>query len=207
MAYTIKNNISFDEYSAIIDKVIESCFVDEVYSPDKYELSLRVFLIKIFVPDFSLDGCENSDTLWERVFSEEAEGIIEIIEKNKYYSKITTAIDNGINHRLRAIEASPMSLSDIGLSKLFGVIADKIDDIDTSDVFNKSTIESLITANEQSGKENFVDKLVDTMVEKGLVSKPNRATRRSNSKKNKSDTNTKIVKIDNTSKEVQDESK
>lgn len=206
MSYTIKNNISFSEYEAIVNTTIDGCFRDSVYNPALYELSLRVFLIKICAPDFDLNDCKGDNDFWDKVTSEEAENVIELIKATKYYPSLKSAINNGINHRLRAIESSPMSLSDIALSKLFGVITDKIDSIDT-DVLNKDTIEALITSNQQSGKENFVDNLVDTMIEKGFVSKPNRATRRSNSKKNK---NTKIVKIDNTNntnKEDQDESK
>lgn len=190
--------ISFDEYNAIINKVIEDCFVDGVYSPAIYELSLRTSLISAFTPDFDLSDCKDNNTLWERVTNENAEIIIENIKRTNDYQNIITAIDKGIQHRLSVIESSPMSLSDIALSKLFSVITDKIDSIDT-DVLNKDTIEALIAANKQSGKENFVDKLVDTMVEKGLVSKPNRATRRSSSKKSKEDT--KIVKSDTTKQE------
>ena len=202
MSYTIKNNISFDEYNAIINKVIEDCFVDGVYSPALYELSLRTSLISVFAPDYDLNDCEDNNALWDKVANEKAEFIIVDIKRTGYYQDIITAIDKGIQHRLRAIESSPMSLSDIALSKLLGVITDKIDSVDT-DVMNKTTIEALIAANQQSGKEDFVDKLVDTMVEKGLVSEPSRATRRSNSKK-KNDT--KIVKID-TANQDENESK
>ena len=192
MLYTIKNNISFDEYYSIINRVISDCFVDEVYSPAMYNLSFRNALISVFCPDFDLSGCEYNNSLWEKLMSKECSNILDEIQEKSIYDNIHLAISQGINHRLRVIESSPMSLSDIALSKLFSVIADKIDSVDT-DVMNKTTIEALIAANQQSGKEDFVGKLVDTMVEKGLVSKPNRATRRSNSKKNNG---TKIVKID-----------
>lgn len=194
----VKNTISFDEYNAIINKVVEDCFVDGVYSPALYELSLRTSLISVFAPDYDFSGCEDNNSLWEKVTSKECKDILGEICETMVYDNIRLAIAQGINHRLKVIESSPMSLSDIALSKLIDVVTTKIDSIDT-DVLNKDTIEALMAANEQSGKENFVDKLVDTMIEKGLVSKPNRATRRSSSKNSKEDT--KIVKSDTTKQE------
>lgn len=210
MAYTIKNNISFDEYYSIINRVISDCFVDEVYSPAMYELSLRNALISVFCPDFDLSGCEDdNNALWERVSSSEAKVILNDIERlcetnggEDYYSNIITAIGKGVQHRLAVIESSPMSLSDIALSKLIDVVTAKIDGIDT-DVLNKNTINALINADKQSGKEGFEKKLVEEMIAQGLISKPNRTTRRSTSKKK----DTKIVKIDTTSSEGQNESK
>lgn len=198
MSYTIKNNISFDEYYSIINRVVNDCFVDEVYSPAMYELSLRNALISVFCPDYDLSGCEDNNTLWERVTTPEANEIIKNIQlldmgSIDYHWGITEAIDKAIKHRLAMIESSPMSLTDIALSKLVGVITDKVDSIDT-DVMNKATIEALISASKESGKENFEINLVNAMVESGIISKPNRATRRSNAKKNKTDT--KIVKVD-----------
>lgn len=214
MAYVIKNNISFDEYYSIINRVISDCFVDEVYSPAMYELSLRNALINVFCPDFDLSGCKDSNNaLWERVSSSEAKVILNDIERlcetnggEDYYSNIITSIDNGIKHRLAVIESSPMSLSDIALSKLINVVTAKIDSIDT-DVLNKDTINALINADKQSGKENFEKKLVEEMIAQGIVSKPNRATRRSTSKKNNAGAN--IIKIDtaNSESQQQNESK
>lgn len=202
MSYTIKNNISFSEYEAIINKVIEECFVDGVYSPALYELSLRTSLINIFVPDYDLSDCKNDNTLWEKVTSEECNDILNIIRDKIIYDNIHLAIAQGINHRLKVIESSPMSLSDIALSKLIDVVTAKIDSIDT-DVLNKDTINALINADKQSGKEGFEKKLVEEMIAQGLISKPNRATRRSKSQKGKQET--KIVKIDTEKQE--DESK
>ena len=200
MAYTIKNNISFDEYYSIINRVINDCFVDEVYSPAMYNLSFRNALISVFCPDFDLSDCDDNNTLWERLTSEECSNILNEIQEKSIYDNIHLAIAQGINHRLKVIESSPMSLSDIALSKLIDVVTAKIDSIDT-DVLNKDTIQSLINADKQSGKENFEKKLVEEMIAQGLVSKPNRATRRSTNKKNKDGTN--IIKIDTVNSESQ----
>lgn len=200
MAYTIKNNISFDEYYSIINRVINDCFVDEVYSPAMYNLSFRNALISVFCPDFDLIGCDDNNSLWERLTSEECSNILNEIQEKSIYDNIHLAIAQGINHRLKVIESSPMSLSDIALSKLIDVVIAKIDSIDT-DVLNKDTINALINADKQSGKENFEKKLVEEMIAQGLVSKPNRATRRSTNKKNKDGTN--IIKIDTANSESQ----
>lgn len=98
MSYTIKNNISFDEYNAIINKVIEDCFVDGVYSPALYELSLRVSLISAFVPAYDLSDCKDNNALWKRVTSEECKDILdEIMYETMECNNICVAIKNGIN--------------------------------------------------------------------------------------------------------------
>ena len=63
----IKTAISFDEYNAIIDKVVSDCFPDGTYSPANYDLSLRTALLCAFAPDFDLSDCNDNNTLWERV--------------------------------------------------------------------------------------------------------------------------------------------
>lgn len=197
MSYTIKNNISFDEYNAIINKVIEDCFVDGVYSPALYELSLRVSLISAFVPDYDLSDCKDNNALWETLTTDECEKILQNIYGTIIYNNIDSAIIQGVNHRLRAIESSPMSLSDIALSKLIDVVTAKIDSIDT-DVLNKDTISALVNADKQINKEDFEKKLVDEMIDRGLISKPNRATRRKTTKENKNiSITTNVIPVDN----------
>lgn len=197
MSYTIKNNISFDEYNAIINKVIEDCFVDGVYSPALYELSLRVSLISAFVPDYDLSDCKDNNALWEMLTTDECENILQNIYGTIIYNNIDSAIIRGVNHRLRAIEASPMSLSDIALSKLIDIVTAKIDSIDT-DVLNKDTVSALINADKQINKEDFEKKLVDEMIDRGLISKPNRATRRKTTKENKNiSVTTNVIPVDN----------
>lgn len=197
MSYTIKNNISFDEYNAIINKVIEDCFVDGVYSPALYELSLRVSLISAFVPDYDLSDCKDNNALWEMLTTDECENILQNIYGTIIYNNIDSAIIRGVNHRLRAIEASPMSLSDIALSKLIDIVTAKIDSIDT-DILNKDTVSALINADKQINKEDFEKKLVDEMIDRGLISKPNRATRRKTTKENKNiSVTTNVIPVDN----------
>lgn len=197
MSYTIKNNISFDEYNAIINKVIEDCFVDGVYSPALYELSLRVSLMSAFCPKYDLSDCKDNNALWDKLTSDECKEILQNIYGTIIYDDIVSAIIRGVNHRLRAIESSPMSLSDIALSKLIDIVTAKIDSIDT-DVLNKDTISALINADKQINKEDFEKKLVDEMIDRGLISKPNRATRRKTAKENKNiSVTTNVIPVDN----------
>lgn len=198
MSYTIKNNISFDEYNAIINKVIEDTFIEEVYSPAIYELSFRTSLISAFAPDYDLSECKDNNELWEKVTGKDSENIIGSIKQTQYYLDIKTAIDKGIQHRLAVLEASPMSLSDIALSKIFNVIADKINAVDT-DVIDKNTIDALVTASKQKNNATFETNLIDAMVKKGVIPSPDRATRRKNIKQSKSntpETNTKPKESD-----------
>ena len=189
MSYTIKNNISFDEYEAIINKVIEDSFADGVYSPAAYILSLRVSLISAFASDYDLSGCKDNNELWEKVNTDTAEDIFDEVCKNKIYFYIIPAIEQGIEHRLRAIESSPMSMSDIALSKLIDVVTAKIDSIDT-EVLNKDTISALINTQSNTDKDGFEGRLVDEMLDRGLLTKPNRATRRNNIKQTKTSKST-----------------
>lgn len=198
MSYTIKNNISFDEYCSIIDRVISDCFEDEVYSPAAYEISLRNALISVFVPEYDLSDCKDTNALWDKLTNKECEDFLCNIRGTTIYNDIVSAIEQGISHRLRAIESSPMSLSDIALSKLIGVVAEKINSIDNTDVLNKDTISALINAEKQINKEGFEKKLVDEMIDHGLISKPNGVTRRKTTKENKNiSVTTNVIPVDN----------
>lgn len=185
-------SISFNTIYSIVNKVTNDCFVDDVYSPAFYELSLRTALLSAYAPDFDMSDCDNNDKLWEKVTSQEAENILFGIYNMDSYNVIKTAIDKSISHRLAMIESSPMSLSDIALSKMFGVITEKIEGIDT-EVLSKETVDALIESSKQSGKENFERNLIDAMVEKGIISKHDKTARRSGSKRKQ----TSIVKLDN----------
>lgn len=184
MSYTIKNNISFDEYEAIINKVVNDSFADGVYSPACSELSYKVALTNAFVPDFDFSDCTDNNTLWEKVNSLECIDILDEIKKKPVYANIDYSVHKIISHRLRAIENNPMSMSDIALSKLIDVVTAKIDSIDTG-VLNKDTISALINAQSNTDKEGFEGRLVDEMLDRGLLTKPNRATRRNNIKQTK----------------------
>lgn len=182
----IKSTISFDEFYTIIDNVVNSCFIDGEYSSSYYELTLRVALIKAFAPDYEIPTAtaDNYNDVWETVTSKEANEILMTIRQNNIYPYIEGAIENKINYRIKLITSSPMSMSDIALSNLFEVLTEKVENIDTS-MLTKENMDTMINAVNATQDGNFAENLVDTMLDKGLLAKSNRETRRKNIKQDK----------------------
>lgn len=189
----IKNAISFDEYNAIVDKVVNDCFLDDTYSPANYELSFRTALLLAFAPDYDLSSCADNNELWERVTNEEAEETLSFIRKTNIYYDLELAVDNAIEYRIKLITLGSMSMTDIALSKLVDTIAEKMDSVD----FNMLTKEdvnaiSQVATNINNGEN--MDGLVNALLDNGLLVKPNRATRRKNGQRSK--TNIKMASKD-----------
>ena len=182
----IKTAISFDEYNAIIDKVVNDCFPDGTYSPANYELSLRTALLCAFAPDYDLSGCDDNNALWERVMSDEANEIIDYIstELSGIKQSIKRAIWDNIDYRLKLLTSGSMSMTDIALSTLVDTLTKKVEQIDTS-MLTKEDMDTMIKAVNATQDSNFAESLVDTMMEKGMLAKPNRETRRKNIKQTK----------------------
>ena len=182
----IKTAISFDEYNAIIDKVVNDCFPDGTYSPANYDLSLRTALLCAFAPDYDLSGCDDNNALWERVMSNEADEIIEKIESLDIQHLIIKAIRENIDYRLKLLTSGSMSMTDIALSTLVDTLTKKVEQIDTS-MLTKENMDTMIKAVNATQDGNFAKSLVDTMLDKGMLAKPNRETRRKNGQRSKSD--------------------
>ena len=182
----IKTAISFDEYNAIIDKVVNDCFPDGTYSPANYDLSLRTALLCAFAPDYDLSGCDDNNALWERVMSNEADEIIEKIESLDIQHLIIKAIRENIEYRIKLLTSGSMSMTDIALSTLIETITKKVEQIDTS-MLTKENMDTMIKAVNATQDGNFAESLVDTMLDKGLLAKPNRETRRKNGQRKKTE--------------------
>lgn len=182
----IKTAISFDEYNAIIDKVTNDCFPDGTYSPANYELSLRTALLCAFAPDYDLSGCDDNNALWERVMSDEANEIFEKIEYYDIQRLIMRAIRDNIDYRLKLLTSGSMSMTDIALSTLVDTLTKKVEQIDTS-MLTKENMDTMIKAVNATQDGNFAKSLVDTMMEKGMLAKPNRETRRKNGQRKKTE--------------------
>ena len=182
----IKTAISFDEYNAIINKVVNDCFPNGTYSPANYDLSLRTALLCAFAPDYDLSNCDDNNALWERVMSNEADEIIDYIstELSGIKQSIKRAIWDNIDYRLKLLASGSMSMTDIALSTLVETITKKVEQIDTS-MLTKENIDTMIKAVNVTQDGNFAESLVDTMLDKGLLAKPNRETRRKNIKQTK----------------------
>ena len=182
----IKTAISFDEYNAIVDKVVNDCFPDGTYSPANYDLSLRTALLCAFAPDYDLSGCDDNNALWERVMSDEADEIIDYIstELSGIKQSIKRAIWDNIDYRLKLLTSGSMSMTDIALSTLVDTLTKKVEQIDTS-MLTKENMDTMIKAVNATQDGNFAKSLVDTMLDKGMLAKPNRETRRKNIKQTK----------------------
>ena len=167
----IKTAISFDEYNAIIDKVVNDCFPDGTYSPANYELSLRTALLCAFAPDYDLSGCDDNNALWERVLSDDGNEIINKIysEANNYVNLIKKSIWEGIEYNIKMTTSGSMSMSDIALSKLFEKLTEKVESIDTS-VMTNENINALVGLANTMQSDKFTQNIVDTFVEK--ISQP-----------------------------------
>ena len=182
----IKTAISFDEYTAIIDKVVNDCFPDGTYSPANYDLSLRTALLCAFAPDYDLSNCDDNNALWERVMSNEANEIFEKIEYYDIQRLIMRAIRDNIDYRLKLLTSGSMSMTDIALSTLVDTLTKKVEQIDTS-MLTKENMDTMIKAVNATQDGNFAESLVDTMLDKGLLAKPNRETRRKNGQRKKTE--------------------
>ena len=182
----IKTAISFDEYTAIIDKVVNDCFPDGTYSPANYDLSLRTALLCAFAPDYDLSGCDDNNALWERVTTDEAREIVQQIMDSYIGYNISNAIYESIEYRIKLLTSGSMSMTDIALSTLVDTLTKKVEQIDTS-MLTKENMDTMIKAVNATQDGNFAESLVDTMLDKGMLSKPNRETRRKNGQRSKSD--------------------
>ena len=182
----IKTAISFDEYNAIIDKVVNDCFPDGTYSPANYELSLRTALLCAFAPDYDLSGCDDNNALWERVTTDEAREIVQQIMDSYIGYNISNAIYESIEYRIKLITSGSMSMTDIAISTLVEAITKKVEQIDTS-MLTKENMDTMIKAVNATQDGNFAKSLVDTMLDKGMLAKPNRETRRKNGQRKKTE--------------------
>ena len=182
----IKTAISFDSYTAIVDKVTNDCFPDGTYSPANYELSLRTALICAFAPDYDLSGCDDNNALWERVTTDEAREIVQQIMDSYIGYNISNAIYESIEYRIKLITSGSMSMTDIALSTLVDTLTKKVEQIDTS-MLTKENMDTVIKAVNATQDGNFAESLVNTMLDKGMLAKPNRETRRKNGQRKKTE--------------------
>lgn len=169
----IKNTISFATYKTIIDKVISDTFMNDVYTPENEDISTRVALLLAFT-DFEFS--EDKDKMWEQAYSDEANEILDSLYLNRQYIALQRAIDKAVQHRLRMVENGSMSLTDYALSQLVKTLNEKVQGFDITD----EGIKAVTDAVNKSNETDFAGNLVDAFVEKGMLAKPSRSTRRAN---------------------------
>lgn len=171
----IKTVISFDEYNAIVNTVVTGCFPNDIYSSVYYELMLRYSLIKTFAPDYDIPELNetNYNEVWEKLTNKDGNDVYNMICETIVYYDIKDAIDNIIDYRIKTIVANTMSMSDMALSNLLDVISNKIETIDTS-MITKDNINAIIQSVNFTKDDKFESRLVDAMLNKGLLSTPNK---------------------------------
>ena len=184
----IKTAISFDEYTAIVNMVSDNCFPDSVYSASYYELMFRTALITVFAPDYNIPDIDTSNynEIWYQVTNDEAGEILEKIRQNSIYPCLEKAIENAIEYKIKMLTSGSMSMTDIALSTLVETLTKKVEQIDTS-MLTKENMDTMIKAVNATQDGNFAKSLVDTMMEKGMLAKPNRETRRKNGQRKKTE--------------------
>lgn len=175
MSTNIRNTISFGTYKAVIDKVIGDTFMDGVYTPENEDVSIRVAMLSAFAPDFVLDE-DDSDKMWEQAYSDEANEILDSLYKNRQYIALQRTINKTIQHRLQVLETDSMSLTDYALSQFVKTLDEKVKNLNITDEGVKAVTEAV----DKSNDKDFANNLVDAFIDKGMLKKPNRATRRAN---------------------------
>ena len=169
----IRNTILSGNCADIFDTINEFIFKDDVYHPENDLIYRRAIILGLFAPDYMKDKNNSADA----VFAEEADNIIKSLEENsRQYKEVTTAIDRWINHRLNITENSFGSLTDYALSQFVKTLDEKVKGLDITDEGVKAVTEAVGKSNDK----DFANNLVDAFIDKGMLKKPNRATRRAN---------------------------
>ena len=180
----VKNTILSGNCSDIFDTVNEFIFKDGVYHPENDLIYRRAIILGLFAPDYMKDKNNSADA----VFAEEADNIFKYLEENsRQYKEVTTAIDRWIDHRLNVTENGFGSLTDYALSKFLDTLNEKVQGLDITDEGIKAVEEAVDKAN----SDDFAGNIVDAMLDRGMLSKPNRQTRRANGQTSKSKTTKK----------------
>lgn len=146
--YTIKNTLSFAEFKASIDLVVEKCF-DEFgnYDPTYKEFWTRYCLIN-YCTDFPLYTSEehNISEIFEQVYGEECDKIITniIVKNHNQYNDFCTAITDRINHKLNIFyKTPPYSLTDTAVSSFFDILSECFSNI--KEYINTDTVQDFIS--------------------------------------------------------------
>lgn len=159
--YTIKNTISFTEFKAIIDFVVEKCFDEfENYDPTYRKFWIRYCLINYY-SDFPLYTSDehNINEIFEQVYGEECDKIITniVIKNDNQYNDLCEAIMARIEYKLNCLyKTSSYSLTDIAVSSFFDSLKEELSEL--RGFINKDTIQNLISkvSEEMNYRENKI---------------------------------------------------
>lgn len=172
----IRNTILSSESASVFAPINETIFEDDVYHPDRDVVNRRAILLFLFAPDYMAGKEGNGDA----VFTEEADEIFAYLEENsRQYREIKASMDRWIEHRLRLTENGGLSLTDYALGRLVETLNEKVKGLDITDDGIKAVEEAV----GKTKDNDFANNLVDAFLDKGLLKKPNRETRRANGQK------------------------
>lgn len=162
----IKTAISFVEYHAIIEGVVNGCFPNGTYSPNYYEIIFRTLLLQAFAPEYEMPVLtnDNYNDVWDRVMSDEANEIVTEIRHNRIYPYLEEAIENAIDYRIKLLTSGGMSMSDIALSNLFDVLAKKADEIDVN-MLNNEDLNIVKQASSSIHDGTAVEKIANVIID------------------------------------------
>lgn len=119
--------ISFGEFENAVNTIVNDSFADDVYSAARSELSKRTIVLQLYAPSFSLSDINN-------VWSEEAEKILKQLKANKQYKALLSAADSQLAHRLRSIESSRFSATDVLLGNLITAVTERLNETKDFDI-------------------------------------------------------------------------
>lgn len=137
--------ISFREFENAVNTIVNDSFVDDVYSAARYELSKRTVTLQLYAPDFDISDIT-------AVWSETANKILKQLKENRQHKALMQAAENQITHKLRGIECSSFSATDITLAKFLTVLRERLESEDKLDM---QIIDRFISAVETTEKPEF----------------------------------------------------
>lgn len=190
----IRTTITSGKYNSVFSTINDIIFEDDVYHPDRDMPNRRAILLLTFVTDFKIDE-ENG---FDELYSDEAEEIFAYLAENsKQYAEVKLSMDRWIEHRIRMIEGESMSLTDYALAKFVETLNNKVKGLDITDEGVKAVTDAVNNVN----SDNFAGNVVDAMLERGMLSKPNRQARRANGQKSSTKKKKDPIKLDTEQKD------
>lgn len=132
--FTIKTTISFTEFKAIVDFVVDKCFDENGnYDPTYKNFWFNYCVLNYYtdyplftIPDHSIDE------IFEQVYSNECIDLVKQINHDSCasYNDMNTAIAERIEHRLNCkYKTSAYSLTDISVSSFIDKLSESLDNI------------------------------------------------------------------------------
>lgn len=184
----IKEMITFTEFNAIVDNVVNKVFAGDTYNPAYYDIALRDGVLQAYAPDYRIDRTGDIDTYYNSLYTEEATEIYhKVFEKGQFVS-LVDAVNNAIEYRKQETIAMISAMrnesnADLALAGFIDKLTEFVDKM--SENTNTGDTKKFIDTVNGIGDNLTAENMVKAMADNGLINKPNRETRRKNIKNNK----------------------